>query len=124
MIVEIAALACLDFVLAVFSSFARSLSVGAPQVLHYQIPFFYLGHFSKFLPPGSVRVGTHTTNFIEAVAFRTPSAAKEIVVVVMNRSPFDLDFKLLDGNAGSAGARSVVVKLEKHSIMTFSYPEP
>lgn len=130
-------------------------------MLHYQIPYYYLGHFSKWIPPGSVRLGTQTTNMLEATSWLTPQGnittvrpgtARPFVVlaqvlallrassrqccerahslaplfmfarmvccvyqVVMNRAPYDLQFRLKDrGNA-------ITALLEKHSIMTFMW---
>ncbi|CAG2067465.1 unnamed protein product, partial [Timema podura] len=52
----------------------------------YKQPMFYaLGHFSKFVPEGSVRVevGLATNTGIRAVAFRTPSGC--LVIIFYNR---------------------------------------
>nr|CAD7423374.1 unnamed protein product [Timema monikensis] len=50
----------------------------------YKQPMFYaLAHFSKFVPPGSVRIGLETknnSNFIENVAFLTEDGVKVIIL--------------------------------------------
>lgn len=51
----------------------------------YKQPTYYaLAHFSKFIPPGSMRIGTENTNYEDGVAFLTPE--NEIVFVMYNRS--------------------------------------
>jgi glucosylceramidase len=64
-------------------------------------PMYYaLGHFSRFIPPNSRRIGMKSevnSSFeapMEAVAFRTPS--REIVVVVLNRDMFPHKYRIHD----------------------------
>mmetsp|Transcript_48365 Transcript_48365/g.121754 ORF Transcript_48365/g.121754 Transcript_48365/m.121754 type:complete len:509 (-) Transcript_48365:197-1723(-) len=96
------------------------------NVLHYQIPYFYMGHFSRFIPPGSVRIGLdkagHTDtpesdlslfSALELAAFLTPEA--DIVVVVMNRSPFSKSFSI----AVDSSARYLENSIPPHSIQTY-----
>ena len=73
--------------------------VDAPIIVDTKTPgqwfvqpmFYYLAHFSLFVPPGSVRVGivsassSVTTAAMEAVAFLTPDSTA-VVVVVLNRA--------------------------------------
>jgi glucosylceramidase len=52
--------------------------------LHYEASYYYLGHFSRFVTPGSVRVGhTSFTDRIEAAAFRRSDG--DLVAILMNR---------------------------------------
>nr|CAD7420397.1 unnamed protein product [Timema poppensis] len=68
----------------------------------YKQPMFYaLGHFSKFVPEGSVRVQVNlsTNTGIQAVAFRTPSDC--LVIVFYNRYNRDIPVTISDSDAGS-----------------------
>lgn len=59
--------------------------VNAKQDVFYKQPTFYvLGHFSKFIPKGSMRIDAALSgpSTLEAVAFKTPE--HHIVVVVLN----------------------------------------
>ena len=52
----------------------------------YKQPMFYaLGHFAKFLPEGSIRIGVEPQekNGVSAVAFQTPDSA--VVIILYNR---------------------------------------
>nr|CAD7448937.1 unnamed protein product [Timema bartmani] len=68
----------------------------------YKQPMFYaLGHFSKFVPEGSVRVevGLSTNTGIRAVAFRTPSGC--LVIIFYNRYNHDIPVTISDSDTGS-----------------------
>nr|CAD7603336.1 unnamed protein product [Timema genevievae] len=68
----------------------------------YKQPMFYaLGHFSKFVPEGSVRVevGLSTNTGIRAVAFRAPSGC--IVIIFYNRYNRDIPVTISDSDTGS-----------------------
>lgn len=55
--------------------------------------YYYIGHFSKFIKPGAVRVASSSySEHLETVAFRNPDG--RIVVEVLNRSNEELSFKL------------------------------
>lgn len=71
----------------------------------YQNSYYYLGHFSRFVVPGSVRLGCRTNGFMtpatvdgrmgntmESCAFIRPD--NKIVLVVMNRTEADMLFEL------------------------------
>jgi len=52
----------------------------------YKQPTFYaLGHFAKFLPEGSIRIGVEPQekNGVSAIAFQTPDSA--VVIILYNR---------------------------------------
>nr|CAD7260895.1 unnamed protein product [Timema shepardi] len=61
-----------------------SIIVNATADEFYKQPMFYaLAHFSKFVPPGSVRISLETennSNFIENVAFVTEDGIKVIIL--------------------------------------------
>ncbi|CAG2105959.1 unnamed protein product [Medioppia subpectinata] len=86
---------------------------------YYRQPSFYaMAHFSKFLPPGSVRVDSPTVtqqgNKATAGAFRTPHGST--VVVVVNNDETDIEFTLEDTTAGKLSA-----KIDRKSIHTYVY---
>lgn len=73
------------------------------NTITHEISYFYLGHFSRFLPPGSVRVQLNaSTPLLEAVAFRTPEGkgmwvgpskvdGPRVVLIVLNRADVELE---------------------------------
>uniref|UniRef100_A0A7E4VSA1 Glucosylceramidase n=1 Tax=Panagrellus redivivus TaxID=6233 RepID=A0A7E4VSA1_PANRE len=88
---------------------------------YYKQPMFYaLGHFSKFVPPGSIRVkitddsGTQPTGDIEAVAFTT-SDNRNRVIVINNRIETSKTVRIEDASrAGSA----LTVEIEGNTLKT------
>ena len=59
--------------------------VNATSGEFYKNPIFYaMGHFSKFIPRGSVRLGLEVTGAVEALATSTPQG--DVVVVLLNTS--------------------------------------
>ncbi|KAL1422245.1 hypothetical protein MTO96_022126 [Rhipicephalus appendiculatus] len=91
--------------------------VNATAKEFYKQPMYYaLGHFSKFLPRGSVRIFSRVNEKSDNLlygAFLTPESA--IVVIVINRGDKKLTLKIKD-KSGSANIRRVI---EKRSITTF-----
>ena len=80
------------------------------DTLHYQSSYYYIGHFSRFIRPGAVRILCATTrDELEATAFLNPDG--QIAVVVLNRSEEAMPFALkFDGAAALAEspARSIM----------------
>ncbi|XP_064355199.1 lysosomal acid glucosylceramidase [Dromaius novaehollandiae] len=71
--------------------------VDSSQGIFYKQPMFYhMGHFSKFIPEGSQRVGLVASNKtdLEYSAFLRPDGA--VVAVVLNRSLQNVTFGLAD----------------------------
>jgi glucosylceramidase len=59
--------------------------------LHYQSPYYYLGHFSKYIRPGAIRIHCSTnSNRLEATAFQNQNGS--VAAVVMNRTDEKSDF--------------------------------
>ncbi|MGA8110876.1 MAG: glycoside hydrolase family 30 beta sandwich domain-containing protein [Acidobacteriaceae bacterium] len=52
--------------------------------------YYVMAHFSKFVPPGSLRVGSNTLEQLDNVAFLTPHG--KVVLVVSNTGNFDKHF--------------------------------
>lgn len=85
------------------------------QVLHYQIMYYYLGHFSRFLVRGSVRFGHERTDSteLESTVFGTPDG--KTVVILLNRSDEPISVVFVDGGPSF---EDVVLP---HSIKTYRY---
>ena len=66
----------------------------------YKQPTYYtIGHFSKFLPPDSVRIGyklDKSINNVFVLSMKRPDNA--IVVVVLNRNDSEIDLQINDTN--------------------------
>ena len=59
--------------------------------LTYQSSYYYIGHFSKYIRPGAVRIGcTKYTDKLETTAFK--NADGTIVLVVLNRTDESIPF--------------------------------
>ena len=80
----------------------------------YQSSFYYLGHFSKFIRPGAVRVGCTVKNpALETTAFRNMDG--RIVVVTMNRTDETVGFTLGQSD------RTAKLTSPAHSIMSLVF---
>jgi len=90
------------------------LRPGSSRSVHIQPTYYYLGHFSRFLPPGSVRLHAKVEGnpLMEVTAFRTPEG--RIVVIAINRSDYHTQFKLKLAGAKEAAR----IEFYEHSIMT------
>jgi len=62
------------------------------QTIHYQPQYYYLGHFSRYLPPGTVRIGKSDSGSHESAAFLDPAGG--VVVISLNRGGSEVSFKL------------------------------
>ena len=79
--------------------------------VHYNSSFYYIGHFSKYVKPGAVRISSNEpTKRIQTTAFRNPNG--EFVVVLMNESddPRNVNIMLEE--------QLVAVEMPAHSIST------
>lgn len=80
----------------------------APAVSR-NVAYYVIAHASKFVKPGSVRIGSTLNNTLSNVAFKTPEGKKALIV--MNTSSTDQTFNIKDDGkivtttlpAGSAG---------------------
>lgn len=83
---------------------------------YYKQPHFYImGHFSKFIPPGSVRIG-HTVNKdvndLQSLTVVRPDGAT--VLVVANYGNNDNNLVIHDPQFGNIAKR-----IEAHSIQSY-----
>ncbi|RMB93898.1 hypothetical protein DUI87_29634 [Hirundo rustica rustica] len=90
---------------------------GSKDVFYKQPMFYHLGHFSKFIPEGSRRVGLHSSRRcllcqLEHVAVLRPDGA--LVLVVLNRFGRDVPFGIRDPAVGFIEAVAPA-----HSIQTY-----
>jgi glucosylceramidase len=86
------------------------------QEIIFQPSYYFIGHFSKFVPAGSKRIAHSSfTNKLESVAFITPQ--QQVVVVILNSSEKDIPIVLKD--VASQEVASLVIR--KQSITTLLY---
>lgn len=83
------------------------------DTLIFESSYYYIGHFSRFIVPGSVRIA-HTcyTGKLEAGAFKTPE--DNIVVVIMNSNEAEMPANLrFSGQLASfeVPARSIITAI-------------
>jgi glucosylceramidase len=82
--------------------------------LIYTPTYFYIGHFSKFIKPGAVRVSTTTSRTtIESTSFMNKDG--EIVTVVMNTSDYKIVYKLI------VGSSETQLEIEPHAMQSIIY---
>ncbi|XP_044122426.1 lysosomal acid glucosylceramidase isoform X2 [Neovison vison] len=91
----------------------------AKDAFYKQPMFYHLGHFSKFIPEGSQRVGLLASqkNSLDVVALTRPDGSA--VVVVLNRSPKDVPLTIEDPGVGFVETLS-----PGHSIHTYLWSRP
>lgn len=75
-----------------------------------RLSYYYIGHFSRYIKPGAVRIGyTRYTDKIEVTAFRNPDGQR--VAVLLNKSKDDAKVTLREGKMGReivVGANSII----------------
>ncbi len=88
------------------------------HIFYLQTMFFYLGHFSKFLPKGSVRIDDQVNGVLgpQSVAFLTQDGL--IVTIVQNFSIFSHTYRIVMGD------KVVTQTMEPHSIHTVLFKNP
>jgi glucosylceramidase len=57
-----------------------ALTIGASSNVTYNVAFYIIAHASKFVPAGSVRIGSNISGNLQNVAFKTPSGKKVLIV--------------------------------------------
>jgi len=84
------------------------------QTLYVNPMYYYLGQFSKYILPGSVRINSSCNGGLNCVAFTRPD--NNTVVVVQNTADNAITFKLQQGD------NSAKILIPDHAIATFVYP--
>jgi glucosylceramidase len=95
----------------------------SPPVVYKQAFYYYMAHVSRFVPPGSVRLGaalareggSNATTPVLGVAFATPAGST--VLVIQNAEDAAELVAVDDPRAGSLGW----VEVPAHSIMTLEW---
>lgn len=96
---------------------------------YYRSPMFYaLGHFSRYIPPGSVKLITSTINIdfdyhFETVTFRLPDG--DFVSVILNNNPYDieLNIRIVDQSTETSPSYTIYpVVCHADSFTTIIYP--
>ncbi|CAK9091912.1 unnamed protein product [Durusdinium trenchii] len=108
------------------------------QELHLHPQFFFLGHFSKYIPPGSKRLcsrvlgtpsctsssrgyGTCTAqDGLQGCAFRRPDGA--VVLVLLNAANLFVNFQLRLRNGPDAPIRALRASIPARSVQTYLLP--
>ena len=92
----------------------------SPPTVHKQAFYYYMGHVSRFVPPGSVRIGAAWagggggSGNLTAAAFSTP--ANTTVFVVMNALDDARTMRVSDARFGALEAT-----IAAHSIETWEW---
>jgi len=77
----------------------------------FNVAYYALAHFSKFVPPGSVRIGSNQLEQLSTVAFLTPDG--KVVLVAANTGNFPKTFQI------EYHGRSVTATLHSESVATY-----
>jgi len=82
--------------------------------LIYTLPYYYIGHFSRFIRPGAVRIGfSRYTDKLDATAFLNPDG--ERVVVALNKTSEKLPLMLREKD------QTCKLTVRGDSILTLRY---
>ncbi|MCB0602128.1 MAG: glycoside hydrolase family 30 protein [Saprospiraceae bacterium] len=82
--------------------------------LIYTPSYYYIGHFSKFIRPGAVRVSTASSrSVLQATTFRNTDGT--YVTVVMNNTGTAIDFKLQILN------QAIIMSIPAHGMQSIIY---
>lgn len=75
------------------------------------VAYYIIGHASKFVSPGSVRIASNITSDLQNVAFKTPEG--KTVLIVVNEKKSDQEFNI------SYKGKTVVTGLPSGAVGTF-----
>lgn len=78
-----------------------------------EVEYYVLGHASKFVDPGAVRIASNIPGSIENVAFRNPDGSK--VLIALNNGNASTSFKV------KWGAQSFTYTLPAGAVATFKW---
>lgn len=83
-------------------------------LLTFTPTYYYIGHFSKFIKPGALRISTTTSRTaIESTSFKNKDG--KIITVVMNKTDVKMGYKLIVGNS------ETFLEIEPHAMQTIIY---
>jgi len=90
--------------------------VGNLSGVTFQSPYYYIGHFSRFIRPGAERIiSASTLDTLQTTAFYNTDG--KIAVVVMNKSEENIKFSLKYNH------KQTTAELPAHSIATYIFSE-
>ena len=82
--------------------------------LTYTPTYYYIGHFSKFIKPGALRVSTTASrSTIESTSFKNKEG--KMVTVVMNKTATKIAYKLI------VGSSEALLEIEPRAMQTIIY---
>ena len=82
--------------------------------LIYTPSYYYIGHFSKFIEKGAVRISTTTSrSTIESTSFQNPNGT--IVTVIMNKTNNKIDYNLIVSDS------KISLVIEPHAMQSVIY---
>jgi glucosylceramidase len=81
-----------------------------PEKIVKQSSYYYIGHFSKFVKPGSYRIGVENSSPLQIVSFLNPD--RSIATILLNETDEQID-EVLELNG-----TNMVVSMNPHSIQT------
>jgi len=83
-------------------------------LLTFTPTYYYIGHFSKFIKPGALRISTTTSRTaIESTSFKNKDG--KIITVVMNKTDVKMGYKLIVGNS------ETFLEIEPRAMQTIIY---
>ena len=83
-------------------------------LLTFTPTYYYIGHFSKFIKPGALRISTTTSRtVIESTSFKNKDG--KIITVVMNKTDVKMGYKLIVGNS------ETFLEIEPRAMQTIIY---
>merc|ERR1712039_819520 len=90
--------------------------LGAGTVIK-QVSYYLMGHFSRYLRPGMVRVQSQSSGGLSVTSF-LDEKTKKTAVVVMNGGSGSLTFTIDDKASGKS---AVGLTIPGHSIQTYGF---
>lgn len=81
-----------------------------PENLIHQSSYYYIGHFSKYVRPGAVRIGLKNNTSLQSVAFKNSDSS--IAFIVLNETTDDQSFTF------EYNHKSYTQTIKNNSIMT------
>lgn len=76
------------------------------------LSFYYIKHFSKFIQPGSIRIGfSKFSDKFEMTAFKNPY--NSVIIILLNKNDFNVEYNL------KINEQILHDNLDSHAIVTF-----
>lgn len=69
-----------------------AVTINGSASITRNVSYYIMAHASKFVPPGSVRIGSYITSRLQNVAFKTPEGRK--VLIVLNDADAEQTFNI------------------------------